>query len=557
MRSLRNIQVITLDSIHFRKLIHNDIGIEWMRQINTHIRVDLNDTVMIGWHIQKMHDIKFVKLFSSYYYYHESFSRIFPDQDFCIYKDFPFEQLVFLLHLWTSRPTTFSCTYLWLVQHAHKFAPFFKSPDLVEAMKQILNSSAYKSIDKCSFSSRLDLCNRGDFGRTWRPIMGDDDYRGLSKKLGVAVKIATYLACLAGLVTNSILIAALMSTRNTDLFKDYKHYTYLRLLAFLSGITLTIQMTGWLTECAYPYELLCPRARKFVAAQLYKLVFNECLGNTLKFMCNFVYVAFAFNRIALIGKDHCKLTKFMCDVSVRGFVSTCAALSLVLSVIKCFKYRVNFGHPESEYPTSNELDANSHSGKDHGLFALFYILNTVSDLLNFFGFVCVNFGIDVYMAVRMRNTLDDKCKRLAQVIHMVNQMLLVESNNVTAAATAVNKKKETNNEEALNNAIKFVVLNTLIGVLFKLPMSFLSLVNLCAEFYYHYGSYASVHPRFGEFYSFLKMSGFYFLLADWANFLYVFSLAIQLFVYASFDKKVKVSIERLRNNNIKQQTVVI
>jgi len=38
-------------------------------------------------------------------------------------------------------------------------------------------------------------------------------------------------------------------------------------------------------------------------------------------------------------------------------------------------------------------------------------------------------------------------------------------------------------EHSMNLAIKMVVINTTVGLLFKLPLAFLSIVNVCAQFY--------------------------------------------------------------------------
>lgn len=533
MRSLENLASITMNSIHFRKLIHNG-GIEWMRQINSHIRVDLNNMDELVKHV-KDRVVKYVKLFSSSFFYHESNIRVFPEHDFCIYKDFPFEQLVFIIHLGIRLSNEYSCSYLWLLHHADKFAPLLKSPEIYLNLKNLLNSTAYKSISRCDFSTRLKLCDSSNF--RIKEIWGLMDYRVLSKKLILAIKILTYLVTTLGIVTNSILILAMISNQNADLFKNYKHYTYLCLIAVFSEIILAIQLSGWFTECTYPYEVFCPSTRKLVFFQFFKLIFKECLSNALKFMCNFAYIAFALNRISLIGKDHGKLVKWVSEIRVRVYLCITIAISVALSVIKCFKYRINYGHPESEYPISNELDMNQFI-QDRRLFAVLFIFQSVSDLINFVVFILINFAIDMFMAVRMRNTLKEKCKRLAKAILIVNELMHIESNS---------KKKE--NDDAINKVNKFVILNTLIGILLKLPMSFLSIVNVCAEFYYRNYSNTFMRPAFGEFYTFLQLTGLNFLLNDLANLLFIISLSIQLFIYIYFDKKVKISIERLRNNN--------
>ena len=55
-------------------------------------------------------------------------SKLFPDKDFCLYKHFPFNQLVILSELVQDdkafkllNSRDYTCTYLWLTQYFGKF----------------------------------------------------------------------------------------------------------------------------------------------------------------------------------------------------------------------------------------------------------------------------------------------------------------------------------------------------------------------------------------------------------------------------------------------------
>lgn len=58
-------------------------------------------------------------------FYNERISNVFPDEDFCIYKDFPFNQLVLIYQFFQSYKedkmkilnSKLSCTYLLLTQY--------------------------------------------------------------------------------------------------------------------------------------------------------------------------------------------------------------------------------------------------------------------------------------------------------------------------------------------------------------------------------------------------------------------------------------------------------
>jgi hypothetical protein len=124
------------------------------------------------------------------------------------------------------------------------------------------------------------------------------------------------------------------------------------------------------------------------------------------------------------------------------------------------------------------------------------------------------------MVAKLKQTLEDKLKWY---------------DNETNSQKYEAKKKE--NEDAVSQIIKMVLINTAIGILFKLPSSFISIVNLYAAFYYQNYENIFKAPGFGEFNLFLTKSGFSILIIDIYEFLFFISISIQFFIYKRFDKK--------------------
>ena len=105
-------------------MIHKN-GIGWMRYLNADLKVNLSnfEDLEINYDNAKVIYIDFGSFIPEI-----RLSKLFPDKDFCLYKDFPFNQLVILFEfvqhdkafkLLNSRDYT--CTYLWLVQYFEKF----------------------------------------------------------------------------------------------------------------------------------------------------------------------------------------------------------------------------------------------------------------------------------------------------------------------------------------------------------------------------------------------------------------------------------------------------
>ena len=401
----------------------------------------------------------------------------------------------------------------------------------------------------CNFEYRLSLCNKSTYQTEYWWDKGD--YFILNKKLQPTFKICQYIFALIGILTNLLVVIIVKHKDNKETFKDLKHYSYLYLNSVFNIIILVIWILSWINECFYPFEAFCPEIRKVQLIQYFKIIFKEVIVNLLKFLSNFTYVAFALNRIALIGKDHSKIVKFMSNVNVKVYIAVCFLISSSLSWIKYFKYQVNYFESNLNYPVSNEYDIMTTSNYfEHFLDIsksyqisdrLYFIYNSISDIINYVVFVIICIIIDVSMVIRMNQTLNDKLK-----------WYKYDSTKYEA------KKKE--NKDTLNKLIQMVVINTALGVLLKSPSSFISLVNLYAAFYYRSYKNLFTAPAFGEFYSNLMDTGFYRLIIDLCDFLYIFSIAILFFIYKRFDKKFQegskllFANEKNKNSSVQNQS---
>jgi hypothetical protein len=94
-----------------------------------------------------------------------------------------------------------------------------------------------------------------------------------------------------------------------------------------------------------------------------------------------------------------------------------------------------------------------------------------------------------------------------------------------------------------------VLINTAIGLFFKIPLSFIPILNFYATFYYKDLDMRYIHPSFGRFYSSLFYNGFYGQISDFADFLFIMSISIQPLIYKNFDKKIQTAFDRLFHKN--------
>ena len=179
---------------------------------------------------------------------------------------------------------------------------------------------------------------------------------------------------------------------------------------------------------------------------------------------------------------------------------------------------------------SNEMDISI--GDSNRFNDFYFTFNSISEIVNYLVFVIICIIIDICMVVQLRRTLNEKSIK----------SVLINQN--------INKNKKAENEEAVKKAIKMVVLNSSIGIIFKIPVCFIPLLNMCAQFYYKAGNYQLIHPSFSIFYLILINSGFYVMIQDMSYYLFTMSLSIQMFIYKRFDKKFQTGYERLNEKAI-------
>ena len=543
-RHFPDIWNINFQSAYFRKFVHEN-GVDWINDINKHI---INIDVSNKSELNKMRElpegsiVKLLAIQCTKNVQQESIMKVLPDEDFCIYKDFPFNQLVILMQFCNIyelneviKPDEFTCTYLWLNQYLEFYYEYYALNKLISNnIKKIIESKSFKERSKCNFEHRLELCNKTNY--KIENIWSNIDYYYLNKKLQISFKITSYLISLFGIASNLITVIIIVIKSNSELFKEFKQYTYLCINSVFCLMILVINILSWTTECFYPFQVFCPEIRKVVFFQFFKIIFKECLTTTFRFMLNFSYMAFALNRIAIIKKDQNKLLKFISELSIKWYIGVSLIISAGLSAMKFFKYEVNYEYPFMNYPISNEWDIfNVDRKKSHTFDDAYFIMNSISDIINYVIFVLICVFIDIYMVVELRQVMADKLRKIKRIY-------------AKSKTKVENTKKE--NDVAMNKAKRMVLINTAIGFLFKMPISFIPILNVYAAFYYKDFNMRYIHPSFGRFYSSLFFNGFYGQFSDFADFLFILSISIQPLIYKHFDKKIQIAFLRLflKNN---------
>jgi len=242
INQIKSLRSIELENIYFKSLIHKN-GINWIKEINS----DLNVNLRMG--NQKMlylnHTFEIIILSQSFLTF-ELFKikYLFPVEDFCLYRDFPFNQLIILttpntnLNLVNTNKLNKYCTYLFIVQYYDIYIQFFyqlnrsdyliyNMADILNYMNDTINSQVFHTISECNFKERLKLCNKSYY--QGEKIWGTSDYYILNKKLQIVLKITTYLVSFIGIVSNLLVVLVILNKNNSDLFKEFRYKLFVDL----------------------------------------------------------------------------------------------------------------------------------------------------------------------------------------------------------------------------------------------------------------------------------------------------------------------------------------
>ena len=209
--------------------------------------------------------IKHINFQCYYIVQEENMARVFPDEDFCLYVNYPFDQLVLISQYCTyskflyllHNNIDFSCTYLWLVKYYQKYYDAFYYQNIeayysygkIDQTTSMITKNLYRvlsdvkynaSLKRCNFDKMSQNCNRSAY--KVKDIWGRFDYMILNTKLEISIRIASYVVSLLGIVTNLIVIITILAKKNTESFKDIKHYSYLWINSLFSILMLFIQL---------------------------------------------------------------------------------------------------------------------------------------------------------------------------------------------------------------------------------------------------------------------------------------------------------------------------
>ncbi|CAF1089815.1 unnamed protein product [Brachionus calyciflorus] len=176
--NLTSLKSIVFDIYYARQLFQNT-KTDWLENLNIGIGQEQFTSQIIHVTINQ-------KINQEYYFLFD-INHVFPDEDFCLYKNFPFKRLI-LLSIFDNAPPKYdqkySCTFLWISQE-YKFFLKYSSyvPDgflFYSAFNDYFQNQS--DFNNCNFTQRLENFD-GDMNHLAKKLISVYESNDVNKKI--------------------------------------------------------------------------------------------------------------------------------------------------------------------------------------------------------------------------------------------------------------------------------------------------------------------------------------------------------------------------------------
>lgn len=466
------------------------------------------------------------------FYFDENKLDFTYDEDFCLFKDFPFNQLIlFNIYIEKMVKSNLSCTTLWLTQYYPVYYQLLDANyvrDEISTSLEMINSRSRKS---CDFNNRLEKCNKTGFVRKQSNSFNSSFGFDLIVISQFLLILFTPLICLFGIVTNILVILVVVKKQNRKELKE-KQYSYMAINSASNIIVCFIEVISLMGECQYPFGIFCSTIRR-VFVQYLKIILVETVSSCFRLISNFSFLAFSVNRLSLVGKNK-GLVEFFSQLSIVKFMIVSVLISSEFSIVKRFRFRLNLVDPIENYPLifyRNILDVRRDEHKTS--YTLIFVFGAIYDFVNYVVFTLVNIIVDFVLLYKLKKVLREKEEK--RIVLMAN------------SSEEAKERAKAENDEAVRRATKMIVSSALLNLVCKFPSAVISFNDLRVLI---------VTPTFEQLLLGVNWGRRLFELPytmkhicyveevcivfqNFGNFLYLILLSTYLFFYYIFDKNFK------------------
>lgn len=157
-RSMPNLKYLEIELDIWHRLVQIG-GIDWILDLNSNIKVNLNESLNLKAFFS---NFSFVIINAIMRPYKKTqgiavpkMKEVLPDEDFCVYVKFPFEQLVIAIHeeFLINKNIDKTCTFIWIIQYLPIYPKYFYFQYIMNFLP-IDGKEIRRLVSECNFIER-------------------------------------------------------------------------------------------------------------------------------------------------------------------------------------------------------------------------------------------------------------------------------------------------------------------------------------------------------------------------------------------------------------------
>jgi hypothetical protein len=267
-----------------------------------------------------------------------NYSYLFPDEDICLFKDFPFQRLIYPLIILSEKDKC-TCLLLWLSRY-NNYSPGGYDP--CPNRNKICNYT--QMLNKCDlykFKRRLSTISQHEYDNFYSEYK-DEQTRYNQRLADVIVYNFLFpIIGFIGFVLNLLNVLVLTNKKcEKDLNKSlYKFMLFNSILSCLICFTSVFQFS---VRCTTSSGRFCVDTEYYPFARYFFLIAFNYLVSVLKMASNCTHLMTSIDRYILCingtqDEKDSKLAKFYKKFKLKTIFEGIISISLLLNIIKFFQ----------------------------------------------------------------------------------------------------------------------------------------------------------------------------------------------------------------------------
>jgi hypothetical protein len=366
-KPLKRLKRLELMMVSFYNFFHQ--GTSWMRNLNSDVQIDLN-TLKNSKNLTEFGE-PFKLVFAQSWF---AFPYNFPDEDFCLFNNFPHEHYVIPL----STICSDTCTFQWMIKYKYLYEPFEEICSFTKVCDfDLLNSLCINNFKSNTYQSSWNELDDGLNNKIDLYYFYDKNYKIKAYNFILSTVLFPTI-CFLGIVLNGLNVLVLKNNTYKKEMKE-KMYEQMKYSSLINTVICLIYLFRITIKCIDPIgyfcliEVITNKTLRYLI-----LTLTNYFGNVFRTCSNIIHILIAFHRFALTSNTKSPLSNIILNSSIFALLLYSFIFSCLLNSIKIFEfnYELNYLFP-LRFPT---LSRNYFSFAD--VYAYFNLLNII--LCDFF-----------------------------------------------------------------------------------------------------------------------------------------------------------------------------